>query len=194
MRRSVIVQLDQATLDRYLSRRGTRSGHGAGFRELVDSASGWSLRHGCPGPCHRWLGRTNRNGYGRARVTAQLELRAHRVAYLLEYGLDALPPGALVIRICRRADCVNPRHMVAGDAADLVLVAPGEPVDPAFDEQVSRQASRRSRPRLNVTQVRQLRALWASGDLTQRELASRYGLAQSAVSRVCAGKSYAGVA
>lgn len=72
-------------------------------------------------PCHIWQGQQS-NGYGRFTVYStklgkKYTTRAHRFAYALAYGFDALPEGVesgdrLVLNhLCHNRLCVNPEHL-----------------------------------------------------------------------------------
>ena len=60
--------------------------------------------------CLIWLGGIDSNGYGNFTATPQLRLKAHRAAWLLEFG--ELPDPHLVLdHRCRNRWCVNPAHL-----------------------------------------------------------------------------------
>lgn len=74
--------------------------------------------------CHIWTGQKSHNGYGYwgrydCVTKKRMYIKAHRFAYALAYGFDALPKGisggsrdSLVINhICHVRACVNPKHL-----------------------------------------------------------------------------------
>jgi hypothetical protein len=74
--------------------------------------------------CHVWTGAKSYNGYGYWAIYCKelgqkVTVKAHRVAYALAYGFDALPDGIfagdgsqLVINhICSNRSCVNVEHL-----------------------------------------------------------------------------------
>lgn len=60
------------------------------------------------GPCWPWVGRQNRNGYGRVYLKGQ-EPVAHRAVY--ECLVGPIPEGLVLDHLCRRRNCVAPLHL-----------------------------------------------------------------------------------
>lgn len=61
------------------------------------------------GECWVWMGAKFENGYGAFRFFRGGTGRAHRYAYMLLVG--DIPGDLVVDHLCKRVDCVNPRHM-----------------------------------------------------------------------------------
>lgn len=132
--------------------------------------------------CQLWQGSLlSYSGYGRFHLStgrrATESVIAHRVSLILARGLP--PADALVAaHACRNRHCVAPAHLrwatTAENAADrrrdgTVIYTRGE----AHALHV-----------LTEDQVIEIRTLYAAGGVTQRELASRFGVVQSAISNI----------
>lgn len=82
----------------------------------------WAKVNPGPGGCLLWAGAKCRKGYGRFCVhdgERHRWLLAHRVAYALRHGFDALPrwekgkggETLTIDHVCRNASCVNADHL-----------------------------------------------------------------------------------
>lgn len=149
----------------------------ASFWAQVDMSAG----------CWLWTGALDRDGYGI--FAAKPWQRAHRFSYWLHQG--SLPAGLYVMHTCDVPACVNPQHLVLGTAED----------NASDRDQKGRQFKGAPRPhpeksqgernpaaKLSVEQVRLMRERYASGSVTQRELAVTFGVSPALVSGVVAGK------
>lgn len=58
-------------------------------------------------PCWLWIGRLNRNGYGRVNINGK-EPVAHRASY--ECLAGPIPAGLILDHKCRTRRCINPWH------------------------------------------------------------------------------------
>jgi len=77
------------------------------FKKIIlDSRSG----------CFLWTGKRDRKGYGRTYYHG--EIRAHRIAWILNYG--QIPNGLHVLHKCDNPSCVNPKHLYLGTNKDNV--------------------------------------------------------------------------
>ena len=84
---------------------------------------------GEPSDCWPWIGGVT-NGYGAIKLNGQLT-GAHRVAFILAYGQDALPATLDVRHKCDNKRCVNPSHLEVGchqeNMADYYLRQKNDP-------------------------------------------------------------------
>lgn len=121
-------------------------------------------------PCWIWQGHITKRGYG-----AKTHNGKTTVAHIFTYEtiIGPVPDGLELDHRCRQLDCVNPTHL--------------EPVTHA--ENVRRGAS----SKLSATDVKEIRALLATGELTQIELGTRYGVQSAAISKIKTGRKWHGV-
>lgn len=61
--------------------------------------------------CWLWIGKRDRNNYGRMSWPWKGQVLAHRVAYILASG--PIPDGLELDHLCRLPPCVNPSHLQA---------------------------------------------------------------------------------
>lgn len=114
------------------------------------------------------------NGYGRIHHKGRT-MYAHRIAWELGAG-EPLPKGAFVLHSCDNRRCVNPAHLRSGTFQDNM------------DDMTSRlrqaHGQRNGHAKLTAHQAREIRQ--AGG--TQAGISKRYGISQSIVSMIKAGK------
>lgn len=93
-------------------------------------------------PCHIWQGPTLNNGYGlftvyspQATIKNATRVKAHRFAYALAYGFEALPIGTqkgqrnVINHLCHNRLCVNPKHLEVISHAENVSKEKRKPKD-----------------------------------------------------------------
>lgn len=126
---------------------------------------------------------------------------AHRVAWILTHG--AIPPGMDVLHHCDNPPCVNPAHLFTGTHTDNMrdMFAKGRrhTVTPSGERHWSRRlpermprGERHGMARLTAEQAAAIRVAYARGDVTQRELAARYGVSRPTVSAIVTGRHWKG--
>jgi len=128
-----------------------------------------------PEDCWEWRSpATSTFGYGRIKAGDRL-WSAHRVSYVLAHG--QVPPGLWVLHSCDNPLCVNPSHLYAGTRS-----------------QNMKDAFLRGRvtipnTKLTASDVREIRAQLRAG-LTNRAIATRFGIDPSYVSKIRTGKTW----
>lgn len=124
-----------------------------------------------PGGCHEWVGCLRRGGYGGFHLCGKTR-RAHRVAFLIEYGRE---PEGLVCHTCDNPSCVNPQHLFEGTNADNM------------NDKFRRDRAGPSR--LFRIQRQEIFDLYATGFYMQQELADQFRCSDTAVSDIVTGKT-----
>jgi hypothetical protein len=115
--------------------------------------------------CWNWLA-SKRNEYGCFGIRYRTWY-AHRVAWILTYG--PIPEGLCVLHHCDNRACCNPYHLFLGTRADNAADA-------------SRKGQKAKK--LTKEEVLEIRDLYSTGELTQRELADKFDIDRSAVSDI----------
>ena len=133
-------------------------------------------------PCWIWTAFKTERGYGRVGVGPKV-MAAHRISWIIAHG--QIP---LMMCVCHRCDnpsCCNPSHFFLGTQADNVR-----------DREIKKRGNRaygdnhgsrihpESRPRgeahgsakLTAAQVLEIRALYAAGDITLKQLATQFNV------------------
>jgi predicted XRE-type DNA-binding protein len=114
------------------------------------------------------------NGYGRCRVNGR-KMLSHRVVYEARKG--PIPDGMQVMHSCDNRRCCNPMHLSLGTGQDNTN---------------DRKTKDRLGFKINTAQTLEIIRLVRTGR-KQSEVAKMFGLAQSSVSRIVAGKKWAHV-
>lgn len=133
-------------------------------------------------PCWLWTAKKDSRGYGIFYPIREKPVRAHRFSWEF-FNKKKIEAGLVVCHSCDNPSCVNPKHLRAAPQAFNV-----------------REAIERKRWKPNVgiengrailtpTEVQEIRR----SRETQMVLASHYGIAQSHVSRIIRGESWASV-
>lgn len=133
------------------------------------------VQGGKPGECWPWAGVRTEKGYGRFAQT----IMAHRMAYYLVKG--PIPAGLIVLHSCDNPPCCNPAHLRVGSHLDN-----------------SRDAMSRARlsygarnGRASVTPEQAAYICDNPDKKTGKALAAQFGIAESTVSYIKSGRSWA---
>jgi hypothetical protein len=142
------------------------------FWSKVDKSAG-------PDACWPWLAYKGKGGYGRC-GGFEPEVLAHRIAWILANG--PLEPGNDIRhKTCDNPPCCNPAHLEPGTHAQNMA------------DMVSRgRAARGERnAKTKLTQVNKdaIRQLYATGTVTQRELARQHSVDRQTIRKVIHGDS-----
>ena len=130
--------------------------------------------------CVIWPYSRNNKGYGEVRVAGRKKY-AHRIVCA---SVNGPPPSSRhqAAHSCGNGHlgCVNPRH--------LSWKTPVENCADKVDHGTAPTGDNNGRRKLSSAEVREIRFIGASK--TQREIASRFGVKQSMISRILSGKNW----
>jgi predicted XRE-type DNA-binding protein len=128
--------------------------------------------------CRTWQGGRQTKGYGVVRRSGKTYL-AHREAYRITYGY--LSDNDCVLHECDNPPCCNPLHLFLGSRADNIhdMISKGRELHPSGSEN--------GNSKLTEEQICEIQDLYKTGKFRQAELAERFGVCQSHVSRVVRG-------
>lgn len=156
------------------------------FWAKVDKTPG----HGPNGDCWPWTGATDDKGYGQIREAGRGSrlLKAHRVAWVLANG--PLADALLLLHSCDYRPCVRDNHLTPGSHSDNSqdAAAKGRLVFQVHPEKCPRGEAAWA-ARLTAEQVERIRARRAEG-WTQTKLAQEFGVSQSAIWSLLAGRTW----
>lgn len=127
-------------------------------------------------PCHVWRGATTKGGYGYFWQGGH-QVRAHRQAWVEAHG--PIPDGLIVCHACDNPPCVNVEHLFLGTSAQNTsdMVSKG------------RQPHGERKPGAKLTPA-DVAAIRAATGVTQRALATQYGVAPVTIWNIRAGRRW----
>lgn len=134
----------------------------------------WSKVNKQPNGCWLWTAQKTRGGYGMVRINARRKMATH-VALLLVNGVT-VPKGMHACHTCDNPSCVNPAHLFVGTARDNAA------------DKMSKCRGRGAR-KLSKDDIVAIRHELANG-VSERVLASRYGISQPTVHFIKNRKTY----
>lgn len=143
---------------------------------MTEAARFWSMvDKGEDDDCWIWKGHRSPFGYGEFRAGGR-KLTAHRYAWALSNG--PIPDNLKACHRCDNPSCVNPSHLFLGTQTENMA-----------------DCTRKGRHAAKLTpdEVREIRALYETGGLTQKEIGSRYGVTQAAIHWIVVGRNWAHV-
>lgn len=130
--------------------------------------------------CWNWTGSTN-GRYGQFHFNSD-HISAHRFSYILFNG--AIPEGAIVRHKCDNPLCVNPSHLEAGTFADNTA----DMMSRGRGSYVAHPGEANGRAKLTVDQVNEIRATYSGRFGDAADLARRYGVTKTTISRILRGE------
>lgn len=138
------------------------------------------------------------NGYGRFNQGPGKTQRAHRIAYELQHG--PLPAGMEALHECDLKKCV--RHIYAGtqrenmrDAAARGLLSPakGDANGSRRHPELLWRGEKHTQANVSESEVKEIRARYARGGISQRALGAEYGLSHTAIGFIVRAEHWAHV-
>jgi hypothetical protein len=131
--------------------------------------------------CKIWTGLVLNNGYGQIWFNGRM-ISTHRAAYMLYKG--DIPQGQMIRHTCDTKVCCEPSHIILGTHADNMK------------DMVERNRSHK-RPgelhplaKLTDKDVLEIRAKYATGQYTQKQLGDLYGVHRVQISRIYLKKDW----
>lgn len=127
--------------------------------------------------CHLWIA-GKRAGYGDFWLKGK-QVLAHRVAWLLKYGRW---PDPQALHHCDNKPCVNVDHLFEGTQRDNMAdkIAKGR----------STCGTLVNTAKLDEELVLKIRAMYESGNYTQKQIANEFSIKQPQVSSIVRGESW----
>lgn len=128
--------------------------------------------------CWEWTGYTV-GGYGRTEINHKL-LFSHRVAWILTHG--EIPDNLEILHSCDNRACCNPNHLSLGThkANMEEMKLKGR----------SAKGERNARHKLTLTQVSYIRARYAQGGISHKELGAEMGVGKSIIGNIIRGENW----
>lgn len=141
-----------------------------------------------PDDCWLWTRGVSRSGYGTINMAGKV-LSAHRVAYEAHHGVTLTHGRELIV--CHRCDqplCCNPAHLFLGTQKDNAQdrKAKGR-------QAPARRGSANEWAKFTDDQVREIRALHATGEWSYPRLGARFGMHPQNIGRIVRREGYADV-
>lgn len=131
------------------------------------SLEDWLVYTEKQGSCLLWTRALNTDGYPRAGVTGNTNLKVHRVVYQLKHPEEDIT-GKIIRHSCDNPVCINPEHLLSGTPADNMR------------DRDSRE--RHGKAKLSIQDVREIRDL--SACLKHVDIAQLYGVNHRTISSV----------
>lgn len=130
--------------------------------------------------CWEWIGAKDPNGYGRFNLGGKKgpTILAHRFAY--ELANAGMSEGLHVCHRCDNPGCVNPSHLFLGTHQDNMK----DMLEKGRSQHVPHPGEQAGNHKLTTSQVRIIRERYASGGVSQRQLAREFNVSQVQIGHI----------
>ena len=132
--------------------------------------------------CWEWTGTLYRQGYGRFYHRDTVEVKSHRVSFLINFG--EIPLDSLIYHKCNNRKCVNPKHIYAGSITSNMEDLSSSGV---------LKGEKNSQAKLTEELVIKIREEYFHTFENTRSLAKRYNVSQPLISKIVRGISWSHV-
>jgi hypothetical protein len=136
--------------------------------------------------CWEWGGARNEHGYGQTAIKHYLQMKAHRLSWMIHHSIIA--DEVCVLHKCDNPPCVNPDHLFIGTKKDNMQDCSRK----GRVRYILRRGESNECAKLTDKKVAEARRLYASGD-SLRSVAQRYGVNSKTMSRAIHGLQWAHV-
>jgi predicted XRE-type DNA-binding protein len=135
--------------------------------------------------CWEWKGAKFPRGYGQFLMLGR-PYAASRIAYtiLVDRSFDFKTDPLFVCHTCDNPPCVRPAHLFLGNNSDNMYDAVAKGILKSV------KGSKNINCKLNPSQVRKIRKLLKTTNLTQRQIGQRFNVSQTHISYIHLGKTY----
>lgn len=136
------------------------------------------------GKCWVWTKDKYNYGYGKISIGEGKQMRAHRFMYIKEFG--DIPESMNVLHKCDNPSCVNPNHLYLGTQKDNVVDMMSK--NRGGYKKFCGESHHNSK--LTRKEVNEIKTLWNSGKLFQKDIANKFGISQQVVSKIVNNKAW----
>jgi hypothetical protein len=139
--------------------------------------------------CWEWAACINKAGYGWMNIGGKRSKTAHRVSALIHGLIKSIDDVAHVLHKCDNTKCCNPHHLYVGTHADNMR-------DKAIRGRartIPKPGEKNPMATLTQTEVNLIRGLYYAANVSQSQLAKKFGVRQPHISRIVNNVRWGGV-